>query len=117
MSSFPTLHGDSANGKTKVWSIQVINENGCGIIKTIRGFLGGKMQINEKVISEGKNVGKKNETTPVQQAILESQSLWTKMKENGYYLQQEQQQQQQQQQQQPSKPPGRSVFLTISKQQ
>ena len=42
-------------------------------------------------------MGKKNETTPFQQAILESQSSWTKMKENGYYLQDSQQQQDQQQ--------------------
>ena len=95
MASFPTLHGDSANGKTKVWSIQVTEENGRGIIQTTRGFLGGKMQVNKKVISEGKNVGKKNETTPFQQAVLESQSAWTKMKENGYYLQQQGLQQQQ----------------------
>ena len=93
MSSFPTLHGDSANGKTKVWSIQVTEQNGCGVIQTVRGFLGGKMQVNEKVISEGKNVGKKNETTPFQQAILESQSAWTKMKENGYHEEKQSQQQ------------------------
>ena len=93
MSSFPILHGDAANGKIKVWSIQVTEDNGCGIIQIVRGFLGGKMQVNEKVISEGKNIGKKNETTPFQQAILESQSSWTKMKENGYYLQDLQQQQ------------------------
>ena len=98
MSSFPTLHGHAANGKIKVWSIQVTEDNGCGVIQTIRGFLGGKMQINEKVISEGKNVGKKNETTPFQQATLESQSTWTKMKENGYYLQVLQEEQQQQEQ-------------------
>ena len=54
MSSFPTLHGDATNGKIKVWSIQVTQDNGCGIIQTIRGFLGGKMQVNEKVVSEGK---------------------------------------------------------------
>ncbi len=91
--SFPTLHGEASNGKTKVWSIQVREQDGCGIIQTIRGFLGGKMQVNEKIISIGKNVGKKNETTPYQQAVLESQSAWTKMTESGYSPIQQQQQQ------------------------
>ncbi len=36
------------------------------------------------VISEGKNIGKKNETTPLQQAINEARSAWIKKKESGY---------------------------------
>ncbi len=40
--------------------------------------------VNEKVISSGKNIGKKNETTPVQQAISEAKSAWNKKKDAGY---------------------------------
>ena len=78
--SFPTLHGEASNGKTKVWSIQVREQDGCGIIQTIRGFLGGKMQVNEKIISVGKNVGKKNETTHLQQCINETKKKWNDKK-------------------------------------
>lgn len=42
------------------------------------------MQTNEKVITEGKNIGKKNETTPLDQAISEARSAWQKKKDSGY---------------------------------
>lgn len=84
MSTFPTLHGEATSGKTKVWSIQVLSENGNGIIKTIRGYLNGKMQETDKIVTSGKNIGKKNETTPVEQAISEARAMWVKMKESGY---------------------------------
>lgn len=81
---FPELQSKSATGKSMTWSIKVLDRDGHGVIETTRGFVDGKKQINEKVISEGKNVGKKNETTPLQQAINEAHSTWIKMKENGY---------------------------------
>lgn len=84
MSTFPTLHGEATSGKTKVWTIQVFSEDGNGVIRTIRGYLDGKMQENDKTITTGKNIGKKNETTPLQQAISEARAMWVKMKENGY---------------------------------
>lgn len=82
MAHFPTLHGKAANGKTKVWTISVSGE---AMIQTVRGFLDGKMQVNEKAILVGKNIGKKNETTHLQQAISEARACWIAMKENGYY--------------------------------
>jgi DNA ligase-1 len=84
MASFPTLHGEAISGKTKVWTIHVLSQEGNGVIRTVRGYLGGKMQENDKVITAGKNIGKKNETTPLQQAISEARSMWVKMKESGY---------------------------------
>jgi hypothetical protein len=54
------------------------------VIETTHGYVDGKKQVNEKVISEGKNIGKKNETTPLQQAINEARAAWTKKKESGY---------------------------------
>ena len=82
---FPELQGESQSGKTKMWSIRVSERNGCGVIETTHGYVDGKKQINEKVISEGKNLGKKNATTPLQQAMNEAQSLWTKKNESGYF--------------------------------
>jgi len=81
---FPTLQGEATSGKAKVWSIRVIPRDGTGVIETTHGYMGGKMQTNEKVISTGKNIGKKNETTPLQQAESEARAAWIKKKESGY---------------------------------
>jgi DNA ligase-1 len=84
MASFPNLEATSVLGKTKVWSISVVERDGCGVIITTYGYKDGKKQTNEKIISKGKNIGKTNETTPLQQAISEAQSQWTKKKESDY---------------------------------
>jgi hypothetical protein len=84
MASFPELTGEATTGKTKIWSIRVLERDKCGVIETTHGYIDGKKQINEKIITEGKNIGKKNETTPLQQAINEARSSWIKKKESGY---------------------------------
>ncbi len=89
MADFPTLYGEATTGKAKQWSIRVFERasasgSSCGVIETTFGYVDGKLQTNEKVISEGKNIGKKNETTPLQQAVNEARSAWTKKKESGY---------------------------------
>jgi ATP-dependent DNA ligase len=84
MADFAELFGEATTGKTKAWSIRVFERDSCGVIETTHGYVDGKKQVNEKVISEGKNIGKKNETTPLQQAINEARSSWTKKKESGY---------------------------------
>lgn len=81
---FPELQGESTTGKTKVWSVRVFDRDGHGVIETSHGYIDGKKQVNEKVIDEGKNIGKKNETSPFQQAVNEARSAWTKKKESGY---------------------------------
>ena len=81
---FPTLHGEATSGKAKIWSVRVLSRDGTGIIETTHGYMGGKMQVNEKVISTGKNIGKKNETTPFQQAESEARAAWVKKIESGY---------------------------------
>ena len=82
--TFPALQGATLTGKTKVWSIEVRLQDGCGVIVTTHGQKDGKMQVNEKVISEGKNIGKKNETTPFEQAVSEARAAWTKKRESNY---------------------------------
>jgi ATP-dependent DNA ligase len=88
MASFPELQGEAQSGKTKMWSIRVLErELGktlIGVIETTHGYVDGKKQVNEKIITEGKNIGKKNETTPLQQAINEARAAWVKKKESGY---------------------------------
>jgi len=83
--NFPILHGEATTGKTKVWSIRVFQDSdGIATIETTHGYEDGKMQINQKTISQGKNIGKKNETTPYEQACSEARALWVKKKESGY---------------------------------
>ena len=88
MASFPELQGDAVNGKAKTWTIRVFDRvvDGvvCGVIETTHGYVDGKKQVNEKVIERGKNIGKSNETSPLQQAISEARSAWVKKKESGY---------------------------------
>ena len=84
MASFPELQGEATTGKTKMWSIRVLERDTTGVIETTHGYVDGKKQVNEKVISVGKNIGKKNETTPLQQAVSEAKASWIKKKESGY---------------------------------
>lgn len=85
MSSFPVLFGSSSAGKTKTWSVAVVERDGCGVIQTSRGYVGGKQVMTERVVKEGKNLGKKNATTAIEQARKEAQSDWTaKTEKEGY---------------------------------
>ena len=79
------LSNRAKTGKTMVWSITVeTTAAGAGLIKTRHGYEGGVMTEGEKVVREGKNIGKKNETTPYEQAIVEARSTWNKKVGAGY---------------------------------
>ncbi len=80
----PTLYGDSAHGKRKMWNISVSLKDGAGVIKTEHGYVDSSKVIAERVITVGKNIGKRNETTPFQQATNEMQAMWKKKKDAGY---------------------------------
>jgi len=81
--SFPILYGLDSKNKIRMWSVAVEDQKGIGAIITTHGLLDGKQQTNTRLVTKGKNIGKKNETTPVQQAINEAQSDWTKKTEAG----------------------------------
>lgn len=82
---FPILYGIPSNGKKiKEWHIHVEEKEKTGIIITKYGYQNCKIQEQRKEISKGKNIGKINETTPLQQAINEATSKWNKQKESGY---------------------------------
>jgi ATP-dependent DNA ligase len=86
MASFEPLTSVSKAGKTMDWSIEVTEVKGEGVITVTRGYRGGAVQTNTKTVSEGKNVGKKNETTPFQQAILEARATWNNKQSEGYVV-------------------------------
>lgn len=88
--SFPPLYGNVSNGKTKVWYARVLtNSNGHGISEIRHGQKDGKLQTAERIIQVGKNVGKKNETTPIEQCISEVNRKWTDKKEKEGYTEEE----------------------------
>lgn len=74
-----TLYGKDKNGGIKIWETWVEN----GSVFVSHGKIGGKIQIKETKCS-GKNIGRANETTPQQQAELESASKAKKQFDKGY---------------------------------
>ena len=84
---FPTIYGLEKNGKTKVWSARIYCDilNGNATAEIVYGQLDGKKQSTSREYTEGKNVGKKNETTPMQQCMSETKRKWQdKMEKEGY---------------------------------
>jgi ATP-dependent DNA ligase len=86
MATFEPLTSVSKGGKIMDWSIEVTEIKGEGMITVTRGYRGGAVQTDTKTVSEGKNLGKKNETTPFQQAILEARATWNKKQAEGYVV-------------------------------
>jgi len=82
--NFPKLFSKSKTGKTQIWEIEVQKKGQIAIIKVSYGYEGGAVQVNEKEVTKGKNIGRANETTPHQQALLEAQSTWEGKKDKGY---------------------------------
>jgi DNA ligase-1 len=78
---FPRLYKKTSTGKIQEWDIKVHGNH----VITTHGYEGGAKQTGEDVIHEGKNIGKKNATTPETQALAEAQSRWElKKTKNGY---------------------------------
>lgn len=72
--------------KSKQWRVSVLdNGDNTFTIHSEYGTVGGKQITHDTVITEGKNVGKKNETTPQQQAQLEAERDWAKKIKQGYH--------------------------------
>lgn len=92
----PTLYKKTNTGAIQFWDIYVSveaelvppdggSEPSYPTIVTIYGQLDTKSpQITRDAIKEGKNSGKKNETTPLQQAEAEARAKWEKQLKKGY---------------------------------
>lgn len=77
---FDTLYKKSSTGADQQW---LIRTEGNTII-TSWGQIGGAQQETRDVVKEGKNLGKKNETSAETQAQLEAEATWTKKLKKGY---------------------------------
>ena len=80
-----TLYDDK-----KEWTISWSeNSDGSYALTTTHGHTNGKMVTHTNVITSGKNIGKKNETTILEQTKLEAKSAWDKKKKQGYHTRDE----------------------------
>lgn len=73
---FELLYGIDSSKKIKTWHIKVLKYTNYSDIITIYGY---NRKIELKIrIEIGKNIGKKNETSHFQQAVLDAKSKWNK---------------------------------------
>lgn len=82
----PPIHAKNSHGRDKVWIARILtNSHGHGIYEIEHGQEGGKLQLTRRVITEGKNLGKKNETTALVQCTNEIFKKWNdKQTKEGY---------------------------------
>lgn len=84
----PILYGKTAKEQSKVWISRILtNNHNHGIYEIEHGTEGGKLQMTRRVFTEGKNIGKKNETTPLEQCTAELRKKWSdKQNKEGYWV-------------------------------
>ena len=76
------LYARTNTGAVQSWTIEIDNNK----YRTHYGQLdSNKMQTTEWTVCEGKNTGKKNETSASEQALKEAKATWKKKKEGGYF--------------------------------
>ena len=80
MNNLPILYKKTKLDQIQQWQICFLENS----YWTEEGIYNSKITKSLPIYCEGKNTGKKNETTPKQQAYKESLSKWKKRKENGY---------------------------------
>jgi len=86
----PPLYGIEKNGKIKTWVANIYLKGAnpaqdYAFATTEHGQQDGKKQLTVRDYTEGKNIGKKNETTPLQQCIAETKKKWLDKKEKESY--------------------------------
>ena len=80
--SFPKLYAQDKNGKIKVWTAVVLSS---ATARITHGYINGKQQVAYRDCAAGKNIGRSNETTPLEQCISETRRKWTDKKEKEAY--------------------------------
>jgi DNA ligase-1 len=83
------LYALDKSGKTRYWKIEVEDLPHGVFITRKYGQVGGKETTTSTEITSGKNIGRSNETSKLDQAISEAKSTWKKQYESGYTPDQE----------------------------
>ena len=78
---FETLYGKDSKGNLRVWTIKTEGNS----VTVEHGREDGKLT-SKTYYTKGKNLGRSNETTPDQQAILEAEARHTIQQKHGYFL-------------------------------
>jgi len=80
------IYGQDKNGKTKIWKSSIrVEPDGKAVATIQHGYLGGKLQTTVREYTEGKNIGRKNETTALQQCKQETErKRQDKIEKEGY---------------------------------
>lgn len=78
--SLPTLFKYTSSGKVQQWTMNVSGNK----FWSVEGLLGGKLTTNEPTLAVSKNVGRSNETTPKEQALIEASAKHQKKLDKGY---------------------------------
>jgi len=90
MTVFNTLYKKSSTGAMLQWDLSVVQAfdevPGAYKIVTEHGQVGGKIQSTDDLITEGKNIGKVNETDRLTQALKEAKAKWTKQRDTKGYV-------------------------------
>jgi DNA ligase-1 len=76
-----TVYKKTKTGATQEWTIEIVGNK----YRTHSGQVGGQITTNSWTIVYGKNIGKTNETTDNEQAMLEAVAKRTKKLESGYF--------------------------------
>ena len=84
LKEFPKLYKKTSTGAIQEWQVSVVTINDDPIIVNNYGQVGGKIQESIEKVLEGKNIGKANETTALDQALTQAKSRWEKQKKKGY---------------------------------
>jgi DNA ligase-1 len=90
--SFPKLYAVDKNGKIKVWSAAVLQPTdkqsaaaGYATSQISHGYIDGKQQLAFRDYNTGKNIGRSNERTPLEQCMSETRRKWADKKEKEGY--------------------------------
>lgn len=80
--TYPTLYAADADGSVRIWYV----ERSGNKIRNVSGLIDGKHTTSGWKTITGKNIGKSNETTDIQQAESDIVSLYAKQrKKSGYW--------------------------------
>ena len=81
----PTLYGFEKNGKIRTWSASIHSDDSMAWALIEFGQMDGKKQVTKREYTVGKNIGKKNETSFLDQCLSETKKKWLDKKDKEQY--------------------------------